>query len=656
MREFLKGFFKGYKKFFTQWAVVCAMISFVLLIFIEAMARLNILGGFIFLQQRPVAFLFNWLLLFATLCISFLFRHRIFVCSIVASTWLVLGIANGFILTQRLTPLNVYDFASTRDAMAISMRYLSPPLFVASALFILLLIVVIVLLWRKAPKIADNVNHKLVIFFLIIVYGGTMILGGTLVKAGGLEARFNNLWDAYKRNGFAYCFLDTWLNTGINRPLKYSEGYINDLFTSKDLKDKMPKKKPNIVYIQLESLMDPETVKGITLDRDPIPNLRTLYNTCSSGKIKVPVTGGGTANTEFEAITGMNVWNFGPGEFPYRTVLMKRPIESIPYNLKKYGYGTHAIHNHTGTFYNRDRVYPKLGFDTFTSVEYMNNYELTPRHWEKDKGLTKVITDALDSTKGPDYVYTVSVQGHGDYPTKMLIPEPEVKVLSAPDMKTRWQWEYYVNQIHEMDQFVVELIQTLKQRDEDTVLIGYGDHIPAIRNLDAEHLKFDRSIYETDYFIWSNFDMPVIHKNMTTYKIGPEILERLGMKTGTMSALYTKHKNDKDFEKKMAALMYDMIYGRHYIYDQTYPIKTAKMRMGINKIRVTAIEQRDGAYYIRGENFTPSSKVNLDGKLLDSAYINATTLQLADKLDPEDLPLIRVSQAKDDGTIFTTTE
>lgn len=656
MKKFLKGVMKNNEKLLTRWTLVCLVASFVLLMFIESMARMYLLGGFLFLQERPIAFFFNWLVIFATLSISFLFRHRLFVSSIIVVTWVGLGVANGFILTQRMTPLNVYDFASTRDAMTISMRYLSPPQFIATILGVLLLIGVVVYIWKTAPRLKTHINHKAAVSFVAVVIGGTFLLSQVLVSAGGLEGRFNNLWDAYKRNGFAYCFLDTWLNTGIRRPLKYSEESIDKVFDREDLEDVMPKDKPNIVFVQLESLIDPLTVKDVKLSEDPIPNLRTLYNTCSSGKIKVPVVGGGTANTEFEAITGMNAWNFGPGEFPYRTILMKQPVESIPYNLRRHGYSTHAIHNHTGTFYNRDFVYPRLGFDSFTPIEYMNNYELTPRNWEKDNVLTSVINDALDSTEGPDYVYAVSVQGHGDYPTKPMIPYPKIRVLSAPDLKSKWQWEYYSNQVYEMDIFVKELIDSIKERDEDTIVIGFGDHLPAMRNFEAEDLKFDRTIYETDYFIWANFDFPVKHKNLTSYTVGPYVLDRLGMKTGTMSSLYNKYHGKKSYKRKMRYLMYDMIYGKHFVYGKTDPIKRNKMRFGVNKIRVTAIEQRHGEYFIRGENFTPASKVNLKGKLLDSAYIDPTKIQLAEKIEPEDLPKIRISQAKNDGTIWTTTE
>ena len=95
----------------------------------------------------------------------------------------------------------------------------------------------------------------------------------------------------------------------------------------------------------------------------------------------MPSVGAGTANTEFESMTGISVKFFGPGEYPYKSVLLERTCESIPYDLKNLGYSTHAIHNHRGAFYGRNKVFRNLGYDTFTSLEYMNNVIKTPRNW-----------------------------------------------------------------------------------------------------------------------------------------------------------------------------------------------------------------------------------------------------------------------------------
>lgn len=105
---------------------------------------------------------------------------------------------------------------------------------------------------------------------------------------------------------------------------------------------------------------------------------------------------------------------FGPGEYPYKSILKETTCESAPYVLESLGYTTHAVHNNESNFYGRRYIFPNLGFDTFTSEEYMaREDDKNPNGWVKDEVLTDEIIKCLDSTEGPDYVYTISVQGHG---------------------------------------------------------------------------------------------------------------------------------------------------------------------------------------------------------------------------------------------------
>src|SRR5699024_6299413 len=111
---------------------------------------------------------------------------------------------------------------------------------------------------------------------------------------------------------------------------------------------------------------------------------------CSSDL--VPAVGAGTANTEFETITGMSLRYFGPGEYPYKSILKETTCESAPYVLKDLGYSTHAIHNNEANFYGRRTIFPNLGFDSFTSEEYMpEEDDKNALGWVKDEVLTNHI-------------------------------------------------------------------------------------------------------------------------------------------------------------------------------------------------------------------------------------------------------------------------
>ena len=100
-----------------------------------------------------------------------------------------------------------------------------------------------------------------------------------------------------------------------------------------------------------------------------------------------------------------DVYKRQPGEYPYKEILRTTTCESTPYDLKQLGYSSHAIHNHRGAFYGRNKVFSNMGFDTFTSLEYMNNVMKTPKNWAKDALLTEQIVDALDSTEAVSYTH-----------------------------------------------------------------------------------------------------------------------------------------------------------------------------------------------------------------------------------------------------------
>ena len=208
----------------------------------------------------------------------------------------------------------------------------------------------------------------------------------------------------------------------------------------------------------------------------------------STGYFKVPSVGAGTANTEFEVLTGMNLRYFGPGEYPYKTVLKYQTAESAATALENFGYGTHALHNNGGNFYSRADVFNNIGFDTYTSKEFMNILQVTENGWAKDDILTQHILNAMDSTEQQDFVFGITVQGHGDYPEEKVLENPRITVSGIEDEGRTNAWEYYVNQLYETDQFIGELLQKLKERGEPTVLVLYGDHLPTM-GLEAKDLK-----------------------------------------------------------------------------------------------------------------------------------------------------------------------
>lgn len=640
------------------------LAAIIVMLIIETAGRHSLLQSILFMVQHPFVFICNVMLIAAVLSISLFFRRRLFATCLLSTIWLAIGVINGVILSNRMTPFNVKDLSNINEARAILTNYFSVGNLILIALAIALAVIIIVLLYRKFPRMSKRVDFgKIsVVFLLIVLLAGGSIVGA--MKIGILDTFFGNLAYAYRDNGVPYSFMITWVKTGIDKPRDYSADTIKKIFVQGELgengiytpgeDDADSDFKPNIIFLQLESFIDPTMLTTVEYSQDPIPNFRKMLKKYSSGYIKVPAVGAGTANVEFETITGISARFFGPGEYPHKSILTEKTCESIPYNLKELGYSTHAIHNHRGAFYNRNKVFKHLGFDTFTCLEYMNNVVKTPKNWAKDAILTECIVDALDSTDNPDYIYAISVQGHGKYPTEEVITDPVIEVTNAPDEETRLAYEYYANQIYEMDIFIKELAETLEAYDEDVVLVVFGDHLPAL-NMTEEELKTG-DLYKTQYVVWSNFGISKKDRDTSTDEIGSQLLKRIGISAGMMTKYHQNYSGTKNYKKNLEALSYDMLYGKRYIYGEKNPFKATDMKMGVKPIKIEEIVKIGEDYYIKGQNFTEFSKISLDGEVLKTVFLGPTILYLNEEVDPKNASRMKVSQVEKNKEILSTTE
>lgn len=655
------------RKFYKNSFAYAAVWALLLNLLIETLGRFptaGICGGLTFMVHSPLVFLYNALILYATLVLASLSKRRVFFFTIISIFWLGIGIINGVILTQRMTPFTVKDLSNLNDGLTIVTNYLSNYEIIGAIAAGLIAVGLLVLLFIKGPQKRDGVKRKRNLVAVLLVIAFTFLSSSFVIRAGIVQTFFGNLAYAYRDYGVVYCFVNTWLNTGISKPDGYSKEEILSIFDKKELGDDNAmlltqkdedEEHPNILFLQLESFIDPMTIQSITLSQDPCPNFRRLMQTYSSGELTVPACGAGTANVEFEVLTGLSVKFFGPGEYPYKAVLKEKTGESLAYDLDSLGYTSHAIHNHRAVFYNRNSVFANMGFDTFTSMEYMKNVEKTPKNWAKDNVLTECITDALDSTDGRDMIYTISVQGHGKYPTEQVIRDPRIEVTAAPSEELKWKYEYYVNQIYEMDQFIKALTDTLAKREEPTVLVMYGDHIPAL-DMTEDDLE-SGNLYGTQYLIWDNMGLKKDDENLHAYQLAAHVMEMLDMQVGTIFTYQQNHKNSETYLADLKALGYDMLYGKYYIYGGTNPFKPTNLKMGVNDITIDEIVKIGDKYYIKGRNFTQYSKVTLDGKELKTIYLGENVLGLLEDVDPDDADKMKVSQIENkSGEILSTTE
>lgn len=650
-----------FRKILFSQLTINLVIAFVINLIIEILGRKSVGAGILYITQQTKVFLYNTAFIFLTLSLSFLVKRRVFTVAFISTLWLAIGITNGIMLGYRITPFTVVDFTLISSAFTVVGKYMSmkQQVFLYAAVFAVLCILLIVFI--RAPKHKEKIKYRRnFVLVALCIFSFYFITKGALAS-GVLSRYFGNIALAYQEYGVPYCFTVTFVDRGINMPPDYSDKAIQKAAGKKFKDSKSPltikkgtkTKTPNIIYVQLESFFDPTLVKGLSFSEDPIPNFRRLKKEYTSGYLSVPVVGAGTCNTEFEVITGMNMDFFGPGEYPYKSIMKETTSESIAYDLKDLGYTTHAIHNNNGNFYGRNRVFSRLGFDTFTSLEYMKNVTMNPIGWAKDDVLTEEIMKALKDTKEQDLIYTISVQGHGNYPETALDLDQKIKVSGLDNEGRKDSFAYYVNQIHEMDQFIADLIEALSDYNEDTVLIMYGDHLPSL-DLKEKELK-SKSIYRTQYVMWDNFNLEKKNKNLQAYQLSASVFSKLGIDDGTLFKYHQKNMGSKKYSKYLRMLQYDMLYGKQYIYGQENPFLPTTIQMGIDDIVVTFVEQDGENLKVHGRNFTPYSAVAVDGKVVDSNYIDDFTMEVPN-YTLEENGIITVKQLGNRKSVLSTSD
>ncbi|MBQ2729520.1 MAG: LTA synthase family protein [Clostridia bacterium] len=620
------------------------ILAFVLVGVVEALSRHNVFGGLQYLFDEPLFYLMNTLTIAAVLTLTYFIPKRVFSQFIVCFVILAMAVVNFVLLFTRITPFEAVDFSILRTGISIVNVYLNTFEIVLCVVAILLALCGIVVMLIKSPVSHVNLKEAAVSTFAAVSVAVAVLM--IFTATGVIPQSFKDTNKAYDKYGFVYCFTRSIFDRGIEEPDDYDADSVEEILAliGSD-KTKKPDSKPNVIIIQLESFMDPSSFVGVEYEYNPVPNFTVLKENCTSGILYVPSVGSGTANTEFEVLTGMCLDYFGTGEYPYKTILQSKNCETICYNLAELGYSSHAFHNHTGTFYNRNIVYKNLGFNTFTPLEYMHSYEKNQLGWAKDYVLEDEIITALDSTKGQDFVFAVSVQGHGKYPEKPVEGEKLIPLTGVDNVSYKHQLEYYGYQLWEMDDFIGNLVRALADYDEDCVLVLYGDHQPSLEYTEEDITFGDK--HASEYVIWANFKLSEKDKDLESFQLSAYTLEMIGINNGLITKLHQNYNNSDDYERALKVLEYDMLYGGMHSYGEGHEYVSPDMQMGIREIKVTGVSFVGDSYYILGENFTESSKIYVNGKGKDTLYISPTVIILEGYV-PVDGDSISVKQITND--------
>ena len=237
---------------------------------------------------------------------------------------------------------------------------------------------------------------------------------------------------------------------------------------------------PDIVVVQSESFFDPSIMKGYE-HSDLTPNLHRLAAQGASGPLHVPTYGGGTIRTEFEVLTGLSLRYFDDMQFPYLQMSHK-VVPSMVRALRAHGYQTMALHGNDPGFWNRNTAFGAIGFDRFASRAAFPRNAPMDGQYMADRAMTDEIMAQLKNEGPPQFLFAISIEAHGPYdvPPADTAARDAIAVPDGVTGKNKLELQNYLYHMRHADEELGRLADLLAHRERPTLLLFYGDHLPAL--------------------------------------------------------------------------------------------------------------------------------------------------------------------------------
>ena len=385
------------------------------------------------------------------------------------------------------------------------------------------------LLRRWLPPIRRAAEPRLWRAWIAARVATLVVIGAFLAYAAHFNADGNRLREAYVgagaewvewsqranylRHGFVSGVLYNTPTPAMEQPDGYSEAAmaaIADRWTDA-AEDRNRGRSPdalddvNVVVVLSESLSDPTRLTDVTLGRDPIPFTHRLLERTPSGEMLTQFIGGGTANMEFEVLTGFSLSQFTPQmNTPYQQLVTD--YSSFPSAVEYFealGHDPVAIHPYRAIMYKRDRVYPVLGFDEFideASMQSLQGIEDNP--FASDESSYAEVQHQIAEHEDPVFINLVTMQNH--YPMAGKYDDP---IRVGPSVGVvRPQLAGFAKGLQYSDRALRDFLSELKDSSERTAVIFYGDHAPPFWPRSRVFEQNEEQLRRTPFFLWTNFD------------------------------------------------------------------------------------------------------------------------------------------------------
>lgn len=444
--------------------------------------------------------------------------------------FMVIGLANYYVLSFRSAPIMPWDIYSVGTAMSVAgdFQYTveKQTVFVLAGFVLLLVAESAVSMelkgsgkWRKrfwGIRIAGAV----IVISLICSFTHMLHLDSTIRKYGMYDKLFTPTVMS-RRDGTAVAFLMELKYVSVDKPAGYSAAAADEIlapFEEADAAQTVPGTLPNIIVIMNEAFSDPAVLGSFESNMDYMPYVHSILNgntdNTRSGYLNVSVLGGNTANTEFEFLTGNTMAFLPQGSVAYQQYL-KRKTPSLASHLKSLGYETIAMHPYNSTGWDRNKVYPLLGFDKMYFIRDYKNPEKI-RKYVSDRACYDKIIEMYESKPDgtPLFVFNVTMQNHSSYTDDFDNFKPDIEVSGSSSKALN----NYLSLMKLSDESIQYLTDYFANAGEDTIIVFFGDHQPTnsvvsnvwkLNGKNGNELsdEDEANRYKVPYFIWCNFDI-----------------------------------------------------------------------------------------------------------------------------------------------------
>lgn len=434
------------------------------------------------------------------------------------------GLSNYFTILYRQVPILAGDVATAGTALNVAGNYTyDMGIMQLMGIEFVLATLSFALLVRPARDKKVKLLKRLAIgaAALVIFAGAVKVIAfSDFLENQGISVHVWIPIKTYRQKGGLLTFARSIRNIVVDKPGGYDPELIEELmatYPSDSIADE--KVRPNVIAIMNEAFADLQDVGELNTNEEVMPFYDSLTENAIKGWTYVSVFGGQTASSEYEFLSNDSMAFIPAGTTPYQ-LYIKNFMPTLTGNLIADNYARAiAMHPYKPNGYNRNNVYPALGFDEFISVEdFPADAPTYATHITDEADYDRIIEEyekSKENSDEPFYLFNVTMQNHGPFSRDMENLPDDIKVTDEKlDMDGV---QSYLNLIHESDKALKKLVEYFENVDEPTVIVFFGDHEPGVgnafynelvggnkNNLEGKELL---NLYHTKFLIWANYDI-----------------------------------------------------------------------------------------------------------------------------------------------------